>query len=228
MGYEFGTYYPGANVHCPHCGQGVCLKNPEVRTTYYNGAVNEDGRTREVSPRGSAYPAVNFSQCPLCQKVIVQLVRNQGSPPVLVHPKTGSRRPVHKAVPVELVKDYGEAVVVLNDSPKASAALSRRCLQALLLKQGAKKRNLAEQLDELHDTLPGYCQSFVDNIRKLGNIAAHPKQDPTTAEILDVEPGEAEWMLELLEELFDHYYAKPAEAKARQDALSKKFAPSTS
>jgi hypothetical protein len=38
-----------------------------------------------------------------------------------------------------------------------------------------------------------------------------------------VEPGEAEWCLEILEEMFDHYYVKPEQAKARKAALDAKL-----
>ncbi len=90
----------------------------------------------------------------------------------------------------------------------------------LLVKQGAdSKKQLKDQISQLYPGFPSYVQGYVDHVRELGNIAAHPKQDAATAIIVNVQPSEAEWMLELLEELFDHYYAKPAEAAARQTAL---------
>ena len=116
--------------------------------------------------------------------------------------------------------EYNEAALVLPVSPKASAALSRRCLQMLLVRQGAHPgKRLADQIDQLTGSLPAYLEPFVHHIRKLGNVAAHPQQDRTTAEVVDVEPDEAEWMLELLEQLLDHYYAKPAEADKRRAEL---------
>ena len=39
-------------------------------------------------------------------------------------------------------------------------------------------------------------------------------------EIIEVEPGEAEWNLDVLEELFDHYYVKSAVSAARRAALN--------
>src|SRR5207249_3839211 len=50
----------------------------------------------------------------------------------LVHPKSVSRSPCPPQVPKDLAEDYTEACLVLDDSPKGSAALSRRCLQHLL------------------------------------------------------------------------------------------------
>lgn len=224
---QFDKFFPGKNGFCPHCGVNVrfvtftLVQRNSNRVT--QGGMNAaDG---EIVPADCDTPSLTFAACPSCRLPIIQLKSEPDEEPRLVFPRTGSRRPVHESVPTDLLSDYHESVVVLEDSPKASAALSRRCLQHLLIKKGAnKKKQLRDQLDELHASLPAYVQSYVDSIRKLGNIAAHPKTDANTDRILDVEPGEADWMLELLEELFDHYYAKPAESRKRQDALVKKLA----
>lgn len=216
-----GKYFPTYKDICPHCGTGVQFLSVDL---HQRDGSEISARLQSINgefrPAKASVPSVTFALCPACSKIIVQLRSDEQKPPALIHPRTGLRRPVHPAVPDELLADYQEAVLVLQDSPKASAALSRRCLQHLLIRQGAKKKNLYDQLLELYDTLPAYVQTFVDNIRKLGNLAAHPKNDTETDRILDVEPGEADWMLELLEELFDHYFAKPAEALERQKKLA--------
>jgi hypothetical protein len=38
-----------------------------------------------------------------------------------------------------------------------------------------------------------------------------------------VEPEEAEWNLDVLEQLFDLYFVLPARAKAKKEALNKKL-----
>jgi hypothetical protein len=45
-----------------------------------------------------------------------------------------------------------------------------------------------------------------------------------TLQIIDVEPHEAEWCLETIKELFDHFYVGPAIAKAKKAALDAKLA----
>jgi len=60
-------------------------------------------------------------------------------------------------------------------------------------------------------------------VRTVGNFAAHPIKNERTGEIADVEPGEAEWLLEVLEGLYDHYFVKPAQLKARRAALDAKL-----
>ncbi len=144
----------------------------------------------------------------------------------LVRPKGSSRPPVPKEVPTDIAEDYTEACLVLPDSPKASAALSRRALQHLLRQAaGIKKGNLANEIQDVLDSnqLPSYLYESIDAIRNIGNFAAHPLKSTSSEQIVDVEAGEAEWNLEVLEMLFDFYYVQPQKTKQRRDALNKKL-----
>ena len=42
-------------------------------------------------------------------------------------------------------------------------------------------------------------------------------------EIVDVEDDEAEWLIEVLEELFEHVYTIPVGPASRREALNKKL-----
>ena len=44
-----------------------------------------------------------------------------------------------------------------------------------------------------------------------------------TGEVIDVEPGEAEWLLDTLEGLFDFYFVQPAILERKRAALNKKL-----
>lgn len=124
-------------------------------------------------------------------------------------------------------KDYNEACLILTLSPKASAALSRRCLQNILReKAGVKKGDLANEIQQVIDSnkLPSHLSESIDAIRNIGNFAAHPLKSTATGEIVEVEPGEAEWLLDVLEALFDFYFVQPAILQAKRDALNKKLA----
>lgn len=72
--------------------------------------------------------------------------------------------------------------------------------------------------------IPQSLRTVVDGIRNFGNFSAHPITDVTGLQIIDVEPEEAEWCLEVLEECFDHFYVRPAKAAARKAALDAKLA----
>jgi hypothetical protein len=125
----------------------------------------------------------------------------------------------------QIAADFREAASVLGKSKKASAALSRRCLQSVLTtKGGAKKRDLADQIDEVMPKLPSELALNVDAIRHVGNFAAHPMKSSATGTVAEVEEGEAEWLLDVLEELFDHFYVAPAAAASKRDALNRKLA----
>jgi hypothetical protein len=132
--------------------------------------------------------------------------------------------------PSEIKEDYEEACRVLPVSHKASAALSRRCLQAVLREQGYMQKDLAQQIDALLNepdpvkAIPTALRQTIDAVRNFGNFSAHPITDKTTLQVVSVEPEEAEWCLHILEETFDHYYVKPAHAAARKNALDEKLA----
>jgi len=143
-----------------------------------------------------------------------------------VRPKVAGRPPIPIGVPGKYAEDYKEACLVLADSAKASAALSRRCLQLLLRDEAkVKHQDLFKEIQELLDrgTLPSHIADSVDAVRNIGNFGAHPIKSQSTGEIVPVEPGEAEWNLDVLESLFDFYFVSPARTKARKDALNKKL-----
>jgi hypothetical protein len=148
----------------------------------------------------------------------------------MVYPIGASRGPVRPEVPIHIATDYIEACQVLPISPKAAAALSRRCLQHILHENGYKARDLAHEIEALlaeadpTKALARRVRDAVDGIRHFGNFAAHPTIDKGSLDIIDVEEHEAETCLDTIEELFEHFYVGPAEAKAKRDALNAKLA----
>jgi hypothetical protein len=175
--------------------------------------------------------AVRHQNCPSCGKKIIRLIEyfpeySMLKQEVLVYPKGFSRTPLSKDIPSKFAQDYKESCLVINDSPKASAALSRRCLQNIIREMaGIKKSDLNQEIQALLDTksLSTSLANSVDAIRVLGNFAAHPIKSTNTGEIVDVESGEADWLLDVLEELFDYYFVQPAELKRKRDKLNKKL-----
>ena len=173
--------------------------------------------------------------CPSCKEAIIDLRKldpSVGNYAVLdrrVYPQYSVRRPAPQEVPLSIREDYDEACAVLPISAKAAAALARRCLQAILWEKGYHKRDLAKQIDDLLNeqdptkAIPTSLRETVDAIRNFGNFSAHPVTDQTTLQIIPVHPDEAEWCLDILEEMFDNYYVKPAQATARKAALNAKL-----
>ena len=63
----------------------------------------------------------------------------------------------------------------------------------------------------------------IDAVRNIGNFAAHPIKSTSSGEIVDVEPGEAEWTLDLLEGLIDFYFIQPAILQKKKNDLNRKL-----
>jgi hypothetical protein len=153
-----------------------------------------------------------------------QYVRIDSTVPV--HPKGSNRPPCPPEVPSYIAEDFKEACLVFPDSPKASAALSRRCLQ-YLLRDAAKVKHgdLANEIQKVIDSkqLPSHLIDVIDAIRNIGNFAAHPMKSKNSGEILPVEPHEAEWNLDVLEALFDFYYVQPSVIAKKKASLNDKL-----
>jgi len=180
--------------------------------------------------------------CPECRRLILTLLNgpavyehpggkflsiSQINKATVVRPKGAVRSSSPKEVPKDIADDYNEACLVLADSAKASAALSRRCLQNLLREAAkVKPRDLFDEIQEVLDSgkIPPYVAEGLDAVRAIGNFAAHPIKSKHSGEVIPVGPGEAEWNLDVLESLFDFYYVQPTLLKAKQDALNKKLA----
>lgn len=201
-------------MKCPHC-----------QTAFHERWTSKDvGGDRDCS-----LMAIQWNSCPECRRKIIRLVldsEKSGSRSYpIVYPKAATR-PIPPEVPDPYASDFREACLVLDDSPKASAAISRRCLQHIIREQaGITKKNLSEEIGALLSSkeLSGHLAERVDAIRNVGNFAAHPIKSTNTGEIIEVEPGEAEWLLDVLESLFDFYFVQPTRLKARRDALNKKL-----
>ena len=178
--------------------------------------------------------------CPVCGRIVIEIVcadqttgAGQGlfftgvRKRFLGYPRVSSRPPPPPEVPKEFAEDYIEAALVLADSPKASAALSRRCLQHVLReKAGVKHSDLAKEIDQVisGNLLPTHLAEAIDAIRSIGNFAAHPIKSTASGEVVSVEAGEAEWNLDVLDGLFDFYFVQPDLLKKRRAALNAKLA----
>lgn len=213
-------------MKCPHCTVEV---NPNFEEIYLG---------KDSQAHWSLYTMI----CPNpdCGKMIIKLetgypqkdftgkiVGIQGAQYELtVNPLTSSRPPVPKEVDEKFATDYKEACLVMKFSPKASAALSRRCLQNILReKASVKPGDLYREIQQVIDnnSLPSHLSASIDAIRSIGNFGTHPIKSTSTGEIVEVEVGEAEWTLDVLESLFDFYFVQPAILQMKKDALNKKL-----
>ena len=183
-------------MKCPHCA---------VAIPWHPSLINPAG----AAPDG--HWSVQSQRCAGCDQLIIELyftpftstapdVPAPASQPMrlLAWPRGSGRSPCPPEVPPAIRGDYIEACIVVADSLKASAALSRRCLQHILREAaGVTPSNLAQEIDQvlasgkLHSTVA----DSLDAVREIGNFAAHPTKSTNTGEVIEVEPGEADWNL---------------------------------
>lgn len=213
---------------CPHCNVGINFEE-------HDSHIWEDSDFKDTKKCSE----LSYGHCPLCDGLIVNLIKG-------LYKKTGEYsyseleklsekiifpqnmvREVQKEVPDRYKNDFVEACAVLSISPKASAALSRRILQDVLREElGINKPSLAKEIDEFiqRTDIPSYLTDAVDAIRNVGNFAAHPLKDTNTGTIVEVEAGEAEWLLEVNESLFDFVFVQPKRLEERKNSLNAKLA----
>ena len=106
---------------------------------------------------------------------------------------------------------------------KRAPRSSRRCVQNTIRSvTGIKRGSLQDEIADLiaAGLVTSGLAAELDAVRNIGNFAAHPIKDTRTGEIIDVEPGEAEWNLDLLDRLFDELIVGPAKSAARKTALN--------
>jgi uncharacterized protein DUF4145 len=217
-------------MKCPHC-----------LTSFHDSFVTENLLSDDD------YNFFIYHQiCPECNKKIIKLrkisrINSSISTINIVYPKAISRQPLPDYISPEFSDDYNEACLVLSDSPKASAALSRRCLQNILREKAELKKidtktgkfkseklkqgNLVSEIKQVLEFggLPSNIADSLDYVRIIGNYSAHPNKSKSTGEIVKVEQGEAEWNLDVLEMLFDFYFIQPERAKNKKGAFDSKF-----
>jgi len=121
-------------------------------------------------------------------------------------------------VPQVIIDDYIEACQIKDLSPKASATLSRRCLQGMLRDSWkVKPGRLVDEILEIKGKVDAASWQAIDSVRQIGNIGAHMEKDIDV--IVEVDPGEAELLVKLVESLLDEWYVQTHHRNARMAAV---------
>ena len=125
-------------------------------------------------------------------------------------------RPYPAFVPVAIRNDYAEACAIVALSPKASATLSRRALQGIMREfYGAKPGRLVDEIKQVETSglvEPDIIEA-IDAVRKVGNVGAHMESDINV--IVEIDEGEADSLISLVELLIDETYIRREERTKR-------------
>lgn len=161
-------------------------------------------------------------KCPNCSKKHY-LIDGQGNPfgavdNMSIYPKSKAKQ-FPEFIPASLRQDYEEAYSILDLSPKASATLSRRCLQGMIRDfHGIKGNSLYHEISQLEEIIPASQYKVLHSLRKLGNIGAHFEKDVNL--IVKIEANEAEKLIKLIEFLFEKWYIEQKETEDLFDIIN--------
>jgi hypothetical protein len=130
----------------------------------------------------------------------------------LVPPSQARSFPVE--LPPQVLEDYREACLALELSPKASAALARRCLSSMLRDfWRAQPGSLNDELRQVRGTVDPLTWEAIESVKGTGLIGS--RMESEGAEIQETEPGEAKLLIGLIETLVEDWYVARAERRRR-------------
>jgi len=207
---------------CPHCSTAAKFEWEVTQPLQIN---KETKQALEIF----------YGECPDCSKLVIGIQEgdlgagnaflDKNISEKIIHPATNAFQ-YSEDIREKYLEDYEEAIKVLSASPKASAALTRRLLQNILREEyGISEKSLIKEIEIFikKNDIPSHITDAVDAVRQIGNIAAHPSKDLSTGEIVPVEKGEAEWLIEVIEQLFDFVFIQPKKLEKRKQELNLKL-----
>ena len=191
-------------MQCPHC-------RADFEGKFHTFALGMD-------PDGTWQ--VSSVRCPTCDRLIINLCTDQGCT-FPAWPVSSVRPPLSDDVPVELTAEYHTASQILAFSPEASSAMSRRLLHRFLAEHvGAGTNSLAQQIDQANRMaeIPQYVKQALRALAQVARLDEDQAKSARPEALAPVRRGEADWVLDVLEMLFDLYFVQPA-AMERKRAL---------
>lgn len=219
------------NYICPFCGVAIPLTKDTHKATHVGftpivqGSISLQGPSRaqieqENKQRSENGIMAHVVKCPSCEKTSIYGIGISGDivdEKYLIYPKSNAKQ-YPEYVPQSIRKDYQEAFEILNISPKASATLSRRCIQGMIRDtQDIHAGSLASEINQLEGKIQPDQWAAIDAARKLGNIGAHMEKD--TSIIVDIDPEEAKLLLDLVEYLIYEWYISKHESSLMMDKI---------
>jgi hypothetical protein len=108
-------------------------------------------------------------------------------------------------LPAAVLDDYHEACLTLETSPKASAALARRCLSSMLRDYWrVQPGSLSDEFRQVKGAVDPLTWEAIESVRNTGLIGA--RMETEGAEVQAAESGEAKLLIDLIETLIQDWY----------------------
>lgn len=198
-------------MECPHC-------HSEFTETPHVFALGED--------QDGTWQVWN-ARCSVCDRLIVNICTKDGRTyPAL--PQSSMRPRLSQDVVPEYADDYHAACQVYFHSPESTAALSRRLLHRLLAdKAGAADGGLVDQIRRavLGPDMPAYLKQGLQMYSRLAKLESEESKSLHPEALAGVQPGEAEWLLDVLQSMLNLYFVQPARLQRKQHVIEEMIAP---
>lgn len=197
-----------SSFQCPYCSNIMSVSDNTLQNRYPGFTKNNDlDYTGYGYTYGEACTKISFYKCPNCEEYTI-FASGMGDKvsdiDTIIRPKSLAKQ-FPDYIPKAIRQDYEESCAISKLSPKASATLSRRCLQGMIRDfWNIKESNLAKAIERLNGKIPVTQWQVIDGVRRIGNIGAHMEKDINL--IVDIEPEEAEKLLKLIELLMEQWY----------------------
>jgi hypothetical protein len=211
------------NYTCPYCGRDTTITEPNSYSDWNKIRIAK-------STLGDVGFGISVVTCPNteCHKLslVARLTkaRHLGDWEELEALQVWHLLPESEAkvlpeyIPPAIKEDYYEACLIRDLSPKASATLSRRCLQGMIRDfHGITKARLIDEIKALESIVDPDVWESIEAVRRVGNIGAHMEKDINM--MVDVEPEEAQLLISLLEQLVEDWYVVREDRKKRANGL---------
>jgi hypothetical protein len=198
-------------MQCPHC-------LAEINVTPHVFALGED--------QDGSWQVSN-ARCPICDRLIVSLCTKEGCT-YPAWPVSSGRPRLSEDVPTQYATEYHTASQIIFYSPEASAAISRRLLHRFLATHiDAGSGGLLEQIRRaaVSTRLPSYLQEALETLVRVAKLDSDSGKSLRPEALAPVQPGEAEWLLDVLQPLFELHFVQPARLRRKQGKLEEEIGP---
>ena len=226
---------PPQNYTCPYCQRKVVLQEADIQE---NAIVFKFSNERIKHGSTGVWLVSYACPNPDCRELsiaasweklvphlakISHFVAESPTEPLVtwqLRPES-SAKPQPDYIPSQIVEDYYESCRIRDLSPKASATLSRRCLQGMIRDfwNVKGKRNLYQEIEAIKEKVDTSTWEAIDVVRSVGNIGAHMEKDVDL--IIPVEPREAQLLIGLIEMLFHEWYVVKHDREQRMGELKR-------
>lgn len=200
----------GMNWKCPHCEHNVTITEDRHSEQAHKNFIKNSTGEHAIVTTFLICPNPECNQYTLIANLYT-LKKNYSSIELDKQIRRWNLIPSSKGrifpdyIPKAILNDYNEACEIKDLSPKASATLARRCLQGIIRDfWKVKPDKLNKEIEAIEDKIDPLIWKAIDSVRKVGNIGAHMEKDINM--IVDVEPHEAELLINLIETVLDEWY----------------------